>query len=713
MFVGQVDSFGENVGGQLGYETNVETQEPNPTPTAVMIPAQGGPVVQAAVGADQSLVVTESGQLYAFGYNYYGQLGNEMYVHGSGPHGWITTPTPVAFPGVVGPVVQAAAGTWSSLAVTEGGQLYAFGDNFYGELGNEADLLTQEAHPVPAAVTLPGEVGPVTEASAGDYFSLALTESGQLYAFGANGSGQLGREHPDPPAERANPTPTLVMLPGGVGPITQIAAGGEFSLAVTESGQLYSWGENRFGQLGYAENSGPTERPSENAHPTPTLVSLPGDVGPVTQVAAGSNHSLVLTASGQLYAFGSDRSGQLGNTMYNGEAGSEANSTPRLVTLAGAKGRIMRISAGYETSYVLTLAGQLYTFGWNYFGELGRSTNAATTNPNPTPTLMALPGGASVGAIAVGQRATHMLATVGMLISTSALPSGTVGVSYEGQVEVSGGEAPYEWSASGLPAGLSIDPTTGKIAGTPTSAACTRELCRDNVTITVEDADEKQVSSSLPLELGSNVRSLEVATAGNGVGEVDSSPDGIAACGTAGGACQAFYEASTMVTLDAQPGAGSTFAGWSGGGCSGTAICQVALAADSTVSARFTKTALPAGGGERSPPPVGTPPSQATPLPAGLKIGSVSRAAGNRGLAVTVRGKIAPAALGAITVKVVGRTHGRRVTVSRRAAIAAGSWNTRLVLPGVGSKSSVHISVVYGGDAELLPAHTERTARLG
>jgi alpha-tubulin suppressor-like RCC1 family protein len=81
--------------------------------------------------------------------------------------------------------------------------------------------------------------------------------------------------------------------------VTQIAAGSGDSLAVTSTGQLYAFGTNYHGQLGSATNSGKTL-----PNPTPTQVSLPGETGTISQIAAGGNHSLVLTSSGQLYAFG-------------------------------------------------------------------------------------------------------------------------------------------------------------------------------------------------------------------------------------------------------------------------------------------------------------------------------------------------------------------------------------------------------------------------
>ena len=124
--------------------------------------------------------------------------------------------------------------------------------------------------------------------------------------------------------------PTLVSQPGQSGPVTQIAAGGSHSLAVTSSGQLYAFGANAVGQLGNATNNG-----TNNPNPTPTPVSLPGQSGQITQIAAGDGHSLVLTSSGQLDAFGANRVGQLGSATNSGT--NNPNPTPDAGVAAGTE----------------------------------------------------------------------------------------------------------------------------------------------------------------------------------------------------------------------------------------------------------------------------------------------------------------------------------------------------------------------------------------
>ena len=101
----------------------------------------------------------------------------------------------------------------------------------------------------------------------------------------------------------------------------------------------------------------------------------------MTQVAAGYDHSLGVTSSGQLYAFGDNYHGQLGSATNNGS--SVANPTPTLVTLPGGSGTVTQVAAGDDFSLVVTSTGELFTFGDNEYGQLGFGTNNGTNNANP------------------------------------------------------------------------------------------------------------------------------------------------------------------------------------------------------------------------------------------------------------------------------------------------------------------------------------------
>lgn len=479
-----VYAFGDNAYGELG---EAATAQPNPTPQAVALPYRqftlgGGLVLSttvaaAAVGDSHSLVLTTAGRLYAFGFDNDGQLGN-----GSGSSASIVpTPTHVTLPSGAA-VTAIAAGVQFSLAVSATGQLYAFGDNGDGQLGTsgtgELDSPTLVTFPHPADD--PADQPKVAAVAAAGFASFAITSDGELYAFGADTDGQLGL-----PA--ATTRPTLVNLPGASGPVTQVAAGNNFTLALTASGQLYGFGDNSLGQLG-VQLPGTT-----NFTVTPTLVTpLPGQHGAVTQVAAGGNQTLVVTASGQLYSFGLNLYGELGESRNVGT--TVANQTPALVPMPPSAGPVRQVAASGYASYAVTANGTLYSFGINNFGQLGDSIDAGTMAPDPDPVPVSMPGGARVETVARGANAMHMLAIISNLaITTTTLPAGRVDAPYSQTVAASAGVTPYSWSASGLPHGLAIS-SGGEITGTPSAAG------NANVVLSVTDADGISVSST-PIRL--------------------------------------------------------------------------------------------------------------------------------------------------------------------------------------------------------------------
>jgi len=467
---GQLFGFGENSAGQLASPVGNGGEGANPLPGLVSLPGAGGPVVSAAAGGRFALALTASGQLYSFGSNRYGQLGT---AGSSGSEEANPVPRRVALPGVSGPVSGVAAGSDHSLVLTAAGGLFTFGENRYGQLGRSGELGTEADEPSPEQVELPGGAGGgrVVRVAAGCEQSLALTSTGQLYSFGGNRYGQLGRSA-NAGTGLPNPAPGPVTLAGATGPVVQIAAGCEHSLALTSTGQLYSFGGNRYGQLGRSANA-----ETSTANPIPAQVTLPGDAGAPVAIAAGGFHSLVLTAGGQVYAFGLNEDGQLGNAA---NAGSErANPTPARVTLPGASAAPIAIAAGERHSLAITGDGALFAFGSNRFGQLGRTAGAGTGAANPTPAQVALPAGTTIDAVAQGPAANFTLAQVADLaVVTGSLTGGQVGVPYAAGAEATGGGGDDVWSASGLPAGLAIDPASGLISGTPAGAGTSGVVLR-------------------------------------------------------------------------------------------------------------------------------------------------------------------------------------------------------------------------------------------
>jgi alpha-tubulin suppressor-like RCC1 family protein len=260
----------------------------------------------------------------------------------------------------------------------------AWGSNGSGELGNGTN--TSSTTPVnvhsttPVNVQLPAGTT-ITAIAAGFGHSLALTSTGAVLAWGYNANGQLGNG-----TNTDSTTPVNVQLPAGT-TITAIAAGGFHSLALTSTGAVLAWGRNVSGELGNGTTTNST---------TPVAVSAPATSG-ITAIAAGAFHSLAVTSTGAVLAWGRNVSGELGN-------GTNTDSTTPVAVSAPATGGITAIAAGDGHSLAVTSTGAVLAWGFNADGELG---NGTTTDSN-TPVAVSAPA-TRITAIAGGGQ--HSLAT--------------------------------------------------------------------------------------------------------------------------------------------------------------------------------------------------------------------------------------------------------------------------------------------------------------
>jgi alpha-tubulin suppressor-like RCC1 family protein len=277
-------AWGDNVFSQLGND---------PTDTGIFRSALPlliqdlPPVVQISGGGQFSLTRTASGQVWGWGRNDRGQLGDGTTVISR------STPVQAMFP-TVSPVVQVVACLGHCLARTVDRQEFAWGTNNFGQLGD--GTTTNRSTPV-EVIGLPADVTAVACGQSAN-FSFALTASDQVWAWGSNNFGQLGD---GTTVDRHTPVQT-VGLPAG-DPVVAISAGFTHTLALTASGEVWAWGFNINGQLGDGTT---TER-----HTPVRTVGLP-DGDPVTQIAAGADFSLALTASGHVWGWGINELGQLG-----------------------------------------------------------------------------------------------------------------------------------------------------------------------------------------------------------------------------------------------------------------------------------------------------------------------------------------------------------------------------------------------------------------
>ena len=338
--------WGSNSNGQLGNGTTTDS----PTPSAMTLPSGVSPVA-AAAGSDFTLIIGSDGNLYATGGNADGQLGNDTTTDSA-------TPVKVDFPAGVTPTAV-AAGQDHSLALGSDGNVYAWGYNGFGQLGDNS--VTNSS--VPIKVSLPAGVT-ATAVAAGSYTSEALGSNGQVYVWGDGNGGALGDG-----SMNETKVPVTASLPAGV-TVSAIADGAAHTLAIGSDGNLYAWGDGNMGQLGNG-TIGHTV--------TPVVVSLPAGVS-ATQIAAGAQHSLAIGSDGKLYVWGYNEYGQLGN------GGANDLKTPAAISLAAGVSATA-IAGGEDHSLAIGSNGAVYAWGYNANGQLG---NGGTTQTN-TPVEVSLP----------------------------------------------------------------------------------------------------------------------------------------------------------------------------------------------------------------------------------------------------------------------------------------------------------------------------------
>lgn len=242
-------------------------------------------------------------------------------------------------------ITAIAAGQGHSLAINTAKELYAWGENAFGQVGN--NKTTTVSSPVKL-----NKITGIEQVAAGHFHSLALKSDGTVLAWGRNNHGQVG-----------NGTTTNRLTPqvvGGLTGITTIAAAGNYSLALKSDGTVWAWGENTSGQLGDGTRANRT-----------APVQVAGLSG-VAAIACGAQHAVVLKTDGTLSAWGQNAYRQLGD-------GTDIDRTaPVRVTVLDTA---TRVAAGGRNTYVVAPDGNLRSWGDFQDGRLGDGTAGVTQSP--------------------------------------------------------------------------------------------------------------------------------------------------------------------------------------------------------------------------------------------------------------------------------------------------------------------------------------------
>ncbi|MCL2786445.1 MAG: hypothetical protein FWD81_04410, partial [Methanomassiliicoccaceae archaeon] len=262
-----------------------------------------------------------------------------------------------------------SAGDHHSLALKEDGTVWAWGRNGYGQLGDGTNA--GKNRPVRVEVASGVPLTGVTAISAGDFYSLALTDDGRVWAWGYNNSSQLGD---GTNTDRNRPACVEIAPDTPLTGVTAISAGNAHSLALKNDGTVWAWGYNYYGQLG----NGVSGTGARESRPVCVEIAPDTPLTGVTAISAGNAHSLALKNDGTVWAWGYNNSSQLGdgtNTDRNRPVCVEiAPDTP----LTG----VTAISAGGFHSLALTDDCKVWAWGYNDRGQLGDGTDGTANNKN-------------------------------------------------------------------------------------------------------------------------------------------------------------------------------------------------------------------------------------------------------------------------------------------------------------------------------------------
>uniref|UniRef100_A0A8D2LRJ6 HECT-type E3 ubiquitin transferase n=1 Tax=Varanus komodoensis TaxID=61221 RepID=A0A8D2LRJ6_VARKO len=255
------------------------------------------------------------------------------------------------------------AGQYCTFVISTDGSVRACGKNSYGRLGlgdsnNQSTLkkLTFEPH---------RSIKKVSSSKGSDGHTLAFTTEGEVFSWGDGDYGKLGHGN-----STTQKYPKVIQGPLQGKVVVCVSAGYRHSAAVTEDGELYTWGEGDFGRLGHGDS---------NSRNIPTLVK---DISNVGEVSCGSSHTIALSKDGRtVWSFGGGDNGKLGH--------GDTNRVYKPKVIEALQGMFIRkVCAGSQSSLALTSTGQVYAWGCGACLGCG-SSEATALRPKLTEELAA------------------------------------------------------------------------------------------------------------------------------------------------------------------------------------------------------------------------------------------------------------------------------------------------------------------------------------
>lgn len=360
--------------GDISLESNIETFSkiyPSDISNLIQLSAKDK-VVSVSSGDQHSFILTEMGEVYSFGFDGQGQLG-------------------------------------------DGGEVY-----FVGDLNYSSQLKKQASNITSLFELNPGDI--IHKIEGGSNFSVALSKEGDVFTFGENNNGQLGLDQTENIYQTSPIKITQNFELADEEKIIDICVGSSHALALTQLGNVFVWGNNNFGQLG-------NDKRGINAY-KPEKLDFYGEK--VIKIACGSFHSYVLTNLNFLYGFGYNGYGQLADKAVIVHTGND-KSTPYEMSKnfnLEANEKIIDIYSGFFHGIALTSNQNLFSFGQNNSGQLGIKNNISTSIPQKMNQNIGFSTEDSVQTLALGEKHSLLVSNRGEIYSWGDNGSGQLGEDY-------------------------------------------------------------------------------------------------------------------------------------------------------------------------------------------------------------------------------------------------------------------------------------------
>ena len=338
---GGVFCWGDNSSGQLGIGTTVNSYSPVKVDmTGVLFKKK---VEKVSLGLNYSCVLDDKGKVYCWGslLDFSSKVPKEIALDN--------------------PVVSLSVNKSNACVLDEAGKIWCWGKNESGQLGN----LSFDDSEDPVEVDLGNRN--MVDVKTGTNHVCALDDAGNIFCWGSNGSGQLGYGKGASSVISGVPQPTRVIIKSDINEkkVSLLSCGYESTSAVDEDGNLYFWGRPDLNSLEYSHIAKIEGTGDEREY------------GDVAFFGTGAAHKCLLDSEGDVYCWGNNNRGQLGNNS------DESSDQPEKIDVSGVLNdkNIKMLSVGEYHNCVLDAENKIYCWGDNGRGQLGNGQIVSSKVP--------------------------------------------------------------------------------------------------------------------------------------------------------------------------------------------------------------------------------------------------------------------------------------------------------------------------------------------